>query len=63
MEDLNALNSFLGEEEKIEKKTQSKEVPKKSEKGVFINQKDGLVERVDKVYVTNDGRQLLREVY
>ena len=33
------------------------------EKEVVLQEREGLVERVDKIYVTNDGRQLLREQY
>lgn len=32
-------------------------------KEVVLNEREGLVERVDKIYVTSDGRQLLREQY
>jgi len=32
-------------------------------KEVVLNEREGLVERVDKIYVTKDGRQLLREQY
>lgn len=28
-----------------------------------IDQREGLIERVDKTYITRDGRQLLREHY
>jgi len=34
--------------------------PKKKE---VIQQKDGLIERIDKKYVTEDGKMLLRERY
>lgn len=61
MENLDALNSFLGEND-VEKKSEEKTTIQ-AEKKEVIKQKDGLVERFDKVYVTNDGRQLLREVY
>jgi hypothetical protein len=30
---------------------------------VVLGKKTGLIERVDKIYVTEDGRQLLREQY
>lgn len=60
MKDVNvdALDSFLGDN-KPEKKTQSKDYSKK----VVVNQREGLIERVDKVLVTKDGKQLLREQY
>jgi hypothetical protein len=32
-------------------------------KKVVIQQKDGLIERIDKKYVTEDGKMLLRERY
>ena len=36
---------------------------KKGAKEVILGQREGLIERVDKVYLTEDGRQLLREHY
>lgn len=35
----------------------------KSNKKELIQQKDGLIERIDKKYVTEDGKMLLRERY
>lgn len=35
----------------------------KNSKKVILDEREGLIERVDKVYVTSDGRQLLRERY
>jgi hypothetical protein len=32
-------------------------------KKVVLDEREGLIERVDRVFVTNDGRQLLRERY
>jgi len=62
MENIDALNSFLNDETKS--KNDKFEVTKSQpETKKVISKKDGLVERVDKIYVTNDGRQLLREVY
>lgn len=54
MEDkkVNALDNFLPEDEESQEK-----------KKVVLKEREGLVERVDKIYVTNDGRQLLREQY
>lgn len=46
-----ALNDFLNDEKKP------------STKKVVIDEKSGLVERVDKIYITKSGKQLLREVY
>lgn len=33
------------------------------EKKVILDEREGLIERVDKVFVTKDGKQLLREHY
>lgn len=46
-----ALNDFLNDEKKT------------SNKKVVIDEKNGLIERLDYVFVTKDGKQLLREVY
>lgn len=51
-----ALNNFL-EDPNLEQEQ------KKTDKKVVLKEREGLIERVDKVYVTNDGRQLLREQY
>lgn len=45
-----ALDKFLGSNGKNNKK-------------VILDEREGLIERVDKVYVTKDGKQLLREQY
>lgn len=60
MKDVNvdALDSFLGDE-KPEKKTEKKDYSKK----VVVDHREGLIERVDKVLITKDGKQLLREHY
>lgn len=51
----NALDNFLPEEEeKKDKKGAKKEV---------LDEREGLIERVDKILVTKDGKQLLREQY
>lgn len=49
---INKLDQFLDEEGKEKKK-----------KKEIINQRDGLIERIDKKYVTEDGKMLLRERY
>lgn len=36
---------------------------KSQEQKIVIGCKEGLIERMDKKYITNDGRQLLREQY
>lgn len=53
-----ALNSFLGSEEQ-----ESTNVNEKDAKKEILSQRDGIVERVDKILVTRDGKQLLREQY
>ncbi len=32
-------------------------------KKVVLQEREGLVERIDRIFVTKDGKQLLREVY
>ena len=39
------------------------ELEDENTKKVVIDEREGLIERVDKIYVTEDGRQLLREQY
>jgi hypothetical protein len=48
------IDMFLDDEFDSKSKTAKKEV---------IQQKDGLIERIDKKYVTEDGKMLLRERY
>ena len=36
---------------------------KDSNKKVIINQREGLIERIDRTLITDDGRVLLREQY
>jgi hypothetical protein len=51
-----ALNLFLGEYPKpLMKPVDPKEA--------VLEEREGLIERVDKVLVTRDGKQLLREQY
>jgi hypothetical protein len=54
-----ALDNFvdLPEEEKVEKAKID------NAKKVVLDEREGLIERVDKVFVTKDGKQLLREWY
>ena len=44
---------------------QTEEVTPKSDtvKKVILDEREGLIERVDKILVTKDGKQLLREQY
>lgn len=53
-----ALNDFIGvpEVEQNEKKDVNS-------KKVILDEREGLIERVDRIYVTKDGKQLLREQY
>lgn len=44
----NAISKFLSDKEGDEE---------------LIIKKDGLIEKVDKIYVTNNGKQLLKEIY
>lgn len=49
------LNDFLN--------TDQEEKSTKSNKKEILDEREGLIERVDKVFVTKDGKQLLREQY
>lgn len=51
-----ALSQFL-------KKRNHQSAKDKSSKKVILDEREGLIERVDKVFVTKDGKQLLREQY
>jgi len=56
-----ALNDFVETpqtEEELTEKTKSENAKK-----VVLDEREGLIERVDRIFVTNDGRQLLRERY
>lgn len=53
----NAVNDFIGLTKEVE--TDKSNTLKK----VILDEREGLIERVDKVYVTKDGKQLLREQY
>ncbi len=54
----NTLDDFLSDEQ-----DQAFNEKVKNDKVKFINQSQGLIERVDKIYLVEDGRQLLREQY
>jgi hypothetical protein len=49
-----AINDFIGNPEELETNENVKTI---------LYEKEGLIERVDKILITNDGRQLLREQY
>ena len=51
-----ALSNFVDEPE-------VEEIDNAKAKEVVLNEREGLIERVDKVFVTKDGKQLLREQY
>ena len=53
-----ALDDFVGLPEELEVKAKSDNAKK-----VVLDEREGLIERVDKILVTKDGKQLLREQY
>ena len=59
--DVTILEDFVGED--IEEQEIKKKRKIKNEKKKIIKERDGLIERIDKTLVTEDGRQLLRERY
>lgn len=54
----NVLDNFI---DSPEDENEAKKI--KNSKKVILDEREGLIERVDKVFVTSDGRQLLRERY
>ena len=52
-----ALSNFVDEPTNVE------EIDDTKAKEVVLNERGGLIERVDKVFVTKNGKQLLREQY
>jgi|GEM_PF-3478460 hypothetical protein len=54
-----ALEGFLDNEEQS-KKPENGNIDKKE---VVMKEREGLIERVDPIYVTKNGKQLLREQY
>ena len=54
-----ALDNFVGVPEEEQEEAKKVEQAKK----VVLDEREGLIERVDKVFVTKDGKQLLRERY
>lgn len=53
----NKLKNFVGEDE-IAGALDKNATPK-----VMLDSREGLIERVDKIFITKDGKQLLREQY
>ena len=52
------LNNFLGERKEEANANQPKQAKQK-----ILDEREGLIERVDKIFVTKEGKQLLREQY
>ena len=50
------LKNFVGEEE-------AEALNKNTAPKVILDSREGLIERVDKIFITKDGKQLLREQY
>lgn len=55
-----ALDEFVDVPQTEEEIAKQKE---KNIKKVVLDEREGLIERIDRVLVTKDGKQLLREVY
>jgi hypothetical protein len=56
-----ALDDFVNPpetEEELAEKAKNENVKK-----VVLDEREGLIERVDRIYVTKEGKQLLREIY
>jgi hypothetical protein len=53
-----ALDNFVDAPEIQEEKKKDENAKK-----VVLDEREGLIERVDKVFITKDGKQLLREWY
>jgi hypothetical protein len=53
-----ALEIFVDEPQEVDEKKKIE-----NSKKVVLDEREGLIERVDKILVTKDGKQLLREVY
>jgi hypothetical protein len=60
-----ALDDFLETPETEDKGDVKKDVKKENKniKKVILDEREGLIERIDRVLVTKDGKQLLREWY
>lgn len=58
-----ALNDFVDIEETNETKTTTLPNNTITAKKVILDEREGLIERLDRVFVTSDGKQLLREQY
>jgi len=58
-----ALSDFVDEPQVVEEEEETKETKDDQTKKVILDEREGLIERVDKILVTKDGKQLLREQY
>lgn len=58
----NALNNFVDTSENKEVNGEIMSDTIKSKK-VVLDEREGLIERIDRQFVTSDGRMLLREQY
>jgi flagellar basal body P-ring protein FlgI len=56
-----ALDGFLETLESEDEK--NLKIETKNVKKVILDEREGLIERIDRVLVTKDGKQLLREQY
>lgn len=55
----NTLNNFIGNTNGVD----INKIKEQDNKTVILNKREGLIERIDKQYLTEDGRLLLREQY
>ena len=53
-----ALSNFVDEPQVEEVETKDEQAKK-----VVLDEREGLIERIDKIFVTKNGKQLLREQY
>ena len=58
-----ALNNFVDTPETEELEKLLEKAKNDKVKKVVLDEREGLIERLDRIYVTKDGKQLLREVY
>ena len=59
-----ALSNFIDEPlVEVVEKEEEEETKDDQTKKVILDEREGLIERVDKILVTKDGKQLLREQY
>jgi hypothetical protein len=56
-----ALNDFV--ETPLTPEELAEKEKAENAKKVVLDEREGLIERFDKIFVTKDGKQLLREIY